>query len=231
MSESEERALRISAEAVACSLAAGSLLLVLLAVVGQYYRWQGVEHYLIGQFDLDAEKNPPAPFAAFLLFLSAVLSALVAHSERRGKWVRHWQLLAIGFLVMSIDEAFSFHEKLIESTRRMLGDDYPLIFHFAWVVPGMALVAALAVAFLGFLRALPASTRRRYVVAALTYLGGAVGMEMIGGRYYALYGSDFPQSLIAIAEEGMEMIGVCIFIHATLRHLADSKRLILLRFA
>jgi len=231
VSESDEGSLRISPESVGGTLAAGALLLVVLAVVGQYYRWQGVEHYLIGQFDLDAEKNPPALYAASLLFLSAVVSALVAHTEKGGEWVWHWQLLTVGFLVMSVDEAFSFHEKLIEPSRNLLGDDYPLVFHFAWVVPALVLVAVLSVVFLSFLRALPRATRRRFVVAALTYLGGAVGMEMIGGRYYALYGSDFPQSLIAIAEEGMEMTGLCIFIYATLRHLAGARTRIVLRFA
>ena len=69
MSESEEGTLRISPETVPWSLAAGTLLLLLLAVVGQYFRWQGVEHYLIGQFDLDVATWSPHSH------ISAALSA------------------------------------------------------------------------------------------------------------------------------------------------------------
>ncbi len=230
MQQSDRQSLEVRPIRVAVVLASISSLLILFAVVGQHFRWQGSEHHLIGVFDLDSEKNPPALFASFLLVAASVSLGLVAASEAGSRWARHWVALALGFLVMAIDEAFSFHEKLIEPVRGWLGDDYPLVFHFAWVVPGLIVVGLVALTFVGFLRALPGRTRTRYLLAAALYLGGAVGMEMVGGRYFALHGSDFTQSMIAITEESLEMFGATYFVHATLMYLAERRNTLRLHF-
>lgn len=226
----QTRRIGLSPAAIGGGLAAVSALFILLAVVGQYLRWQGVEHRFIEMFSVDTEKNPPALFSGLMLLLSAVVLAVVAISESASRWSRHWWILAGGFLVMSLDETFSFHEKLIDPVRDAMGDEYPLVFHFAWVVPALALVVVLGISFAGFLRALPSSTRRLFLTSASLYLGGAIGMEMLGGRYHALHGSDFTQSMIAIAEEALEMFGVCIFLYAALSYFRETGTQVLIEF-
>jgi hypothetical protein len=224
--------IRIRPVAVAAFLTTIAILLIVFAITGQHFRWNhGSDHHLISVFDLDDEKNPPAIFSGFLLFLAAIVVAFNARVESRIRWRRHWWVLAAGFLFMSIDETFVFHEKLGDPVQGLLGDGYPPVFHFAWVIPALVVVSLLAVAFLRFLRALPSGTRNRFLVAATLYLGGAIGMEMVGARYLMLYGSDFPQSLIIILEESLEMFGAIFFIHANLRHLADRNSRVQLRFA
>lgn len=86
----------------------------------------------------------------------------------------------------------------------------------------MAGILILALFFLGFLLRLPSCTRRFFLGAGAIYLGGAIGVEMIGGYYAEVYGFDsLEYQLIAHAEESLEMAGIIVFIYALLRYLAD----------
>lgn len=221
----------IDSGTVARALAAIALLFIVLDVVGQYMRWHhGSTSHLINVFSMDDEKNPPALYASALLFCAALVLAAIARIESGTRSSRYWWILACGFLVMAFDEAFAFHEKLITPVRGMLGADYAPAFHFAWVIPGLVVVAVVAVYFYRFLWGLPAVTRKRFTVAAAMYVGGALGMEMVGSHYFALYGSDMTQSLIAIAEEALELFGVILFISAALQHAAAHRARVQLSF-
>lgn len=47
------------------------------------------------------------------------------------------------------------------------------------------------------------------------YVGGAVGFEMLGGRYASIHGLDnLGYVLLVTAEEGLEMSGVILFIRS-----------------
>lgn len=224
--------LQVRPVAIAGSLAAVATMLIAFSIFGQVMRWNhGSEHHLIGVFDLDSEKNVPTLFSAFLLFAAAVTVAAVAKIESGSRWHRTWWALALGFLLMSFDETFPMHERLIEPVRGMLGADYPPIFHFAWVIPGLVLLAVIAMSLRRFARALPRSTRSLFLLSATLYFGGAIGLEMVGGRYLALHGSDLNQSMIATLEESLEMYGSCLFVYAALRYLADRGAQLRLRFA
>ena len=93
---------------------------------------------------------------------------------------------ALGFVVMAFDEGWSIHETLVNPIRSLLGSSRLGIFYFAWVVPGIAIVLALGLYFLGFLRRLPGLTRRQFILAAALFLGGAIGMELPGEIRYTL---------------------------------------------
>jgi hypothetical protein len=84
--------------------------------------------------------------------------------------------------------------------------------------------------YLKFLLHLPAKTRWRFVVAATLYLGGAIGMELIGGRYADLHGMEnLAYSMTATVEESLEMAGVIVFIYTLLNYIADNYQEIRLR--
>jgi hypothetical protein len=124
---------------------------------------------------------------------------------------------------MAIDEAWSFHEMLVDPVRGLLGHDSLGMFYYAWVIPGMAGVGILALLFLGFLLRLPSSTRWSFLAAGTIYLGGAIGIEMIGGRYGEAYGfENLTAQLMTHLEESMEMAGMIVFIFALLRYLAEQ---------
>ena len=180
---------------------------------------------LLPLFSLDAEKNVPSYFSAFLLLCSAILLAVITVREKRraGTLTLYWAILSLGFLLMAVDEALSFHERLVQPLRDLFGTALPSAFHFAWVIPGIAVVLLLAVFFTRFLMRIPTKTRNTFLLAGALYLGGAIGFEMIGGNYVASYGvRDLPYYLIATIEETLEMAGVIVFIWALLTYIAEE---------
>lgn len=172
---------------------------------------------------LDREQNLPALFSTFLLVSAAALFVFIAMVERASGYrdFRQWQILAVGFVLMALDEYLALHERLIEPVRRLLGGGHMGILYFSWVVPALVLIAALGVYFLPFLRRLPRRTMIALMISAAIYLGGAVGVELFEGWWreghaYRTIGFH----LLVTLEEGMEMAGVITLIHALLRHLA-----------
>lgn len=176
-------------------------------------------------FYVDLENNIPTYFSSIQLLIAAGLLAVIAVIECREKRAsgRHWTVLAVGFLLMSIDEISSIHEKLIRPMRALIGSSHLGIFYHAWVIPAIAGVAGLGLYFRNFLRSLPQSTRNQFLLAGLIYLGGAVGLEMLGGKWREMHGME---NIIYYTEthfeESMEMFGILLFIRAILRHLEGS---------
>jgi hypothetical protein len=174
---------------------------------------------------VDAEQNIPSAFSTFLLLLAALLLAVIAALARKhtSSSASHWTILSAGFVFMAVDEAWELHERLIDPVRKLLGHGNLGIFYYAWTLPGLALVLALAPFFSRFLFHLPAKTRLAFLVAATLYIGGAIGVEAIGGRYHELHGRfNLTYSMIATAEESLEMAGLIIFIWALLVYIADT---------
>lgn len=212
---------------VARLLAGLTILLVGLSLGGQLFRYvTGHDHVfgLLRIFNLDLESNIPALFSVVLLLLASFLLAIIAllEKKRAGTDVLQWALLSAGFGLMAIDESVSIHELFITPVRAWLGGQNLGIFYFAWVLPAIALVLVLGAYFLPFLFRLPAATRYAFVAAAVVYLGGAIGVELIEGQFRERQGNqNLTYNLIVSIEEGLEMTGVILFIYALLSYLAD----------
>lgn len=191
-----------------------------------YPQARGV-HFL----SLDSEQSLPAFFSTLLLFTSALLLILIARLDRDApERASKWRVLAGGFLLMSLDEACSIHERLILPVRHLLGDGELGLFYFAWVIPGSLVVVAVALYFRRFLRTLPARVRRRFLAAGALYVGGAIGIELFGGRHAEMYGmSNSGYVLLVALEEGLEIVGVLVFIRALLMYIADNFECVRLR--
>ena len=174
----------------------------------------------VPRFSLVGEGNVPTWFASTTLLACAALLGVIARVERDASstFVRHWKILALIFLYLAVDEAAELHELLIDPMRALVGAGGLL--HFAWVIPAIALLLVLSVAYLRFLLHLPAGIRRLFVAAGATYVGGAVVSEMIGGAWVESRGFLNPGSaVIWTVEESLEMIGVVLFIYTLLRYL------------
>ena len=83
---------------------------------------------------------------------------------------RYWFALSGTFAILSLDEAASFHETLIEPIRSLLHTGG--VFHFAWVIPGGLFAIGFALLLSEFLRGLPSDTRRNFLVAGAVYVSG-----------------------------------------------------------
>jgi hypothetical protein len=176
---------------------------------------------LIHLFDLDNESTVPSWYSSSALLAAAGLLGLIARVERERAsrdW-RYWTGLAVIFALLSVDEAASIHELAIRPLRLALGVRGVLA--FAWVIPGAALVALVGAIYLGFLFRLPAPTRWRFVLAGGLFVGGALGLEMVGGALYTAYGMGVETALESVVEEALEMAGIVVFIHALLVYLGQ----------
>lgn len=208
------------------------VLLVAISVALQLVRYVGEHDYVYGLlppaeqfFHVDREKNVPTLFSAFLLLSSASLLGLIALLKRQQQDpdLSKWTALTCGFISMAIDEAWSFHEMLVEPVRGLLGHDDLGILYAAWVLPAMAAVLILALLFLRFLLRLPSFTRWSFLGAGAIYLGGVIGVEMIGARYAESHDvENLTYQLFTHLEESMEMAGIIVFIYALLRYLAEQ---------
>jgi len=208
---------------------------VLASSVGQFSRFvlgHGDVKGLVHLFNLDAEENIPTYFQVLLLLFAALLLAVIG-ALNRAQRIPHaskWAVLSFGFLFMAYDEAFQVHETLGPPLRKMLGSNLG-VFHHAWIIPYIALVVLIGSYFLRFLLHLPGTVRLRFLIAATAYLGGAVGMEMIGGRYAEVHGEEnWIYSVFSTIEESLEMAGLITFIWALLKYCADNYKEVRLRF-
>lgn len=177
--------------------------------------------------DVDRERNIPAFFSMLNLVLAASLLGVITFiKQMQGAAYRgYWATLAIGFLYMAFDEIAEIHEKIIEPMRVVLGGDNLGAFYFAWVVPGIVLVMVLAVVFLRFWWNLPARTRLQFLVAGALFLSGAIGVELLNGKYAEIYGKADPwYKMLSTVEEVLEMVGVIAFVKALIDYLATEYR-------
>jgi hypothetical protein len=134
-------------------------------------------------------------------------------------------VLGIIFLFLAVDETISVHERLIVPIRTAL--DTSGVLYFAWVIPYGIALAIFLIPTIKNLFTLPKRIRLMFVAAGTIYISGAIGMELIGGRHYELYGpKNHLYFLITSIEEILEMSGIVIFIHALLTYIkSDMKNL------
>jgi len=210
------------------------LILTILSLLGQYSRFSLGHGRLFGfvpEFWLDGENNIPTYFSALMLLSSSLLLGLIARFVRATKagFYGHWVGLSLIFCYLSIDEFASLHESLIEPLRALLGTGG--LFYFAWTLPALGLLAGFALAYARFFWHLPSAWKGPFATAGLVYVGGALGMEMIGGRYReGLSEQTFPYALITTVEEVLEMVGIALFICVLLAYLQERVSRVSLGF-
>jgi len=189
------------------------------AVVFQYvWPWERARHY-IAFFGVSGEGKLPTFYSGVALLVAAVLLGLnAAHARTRGGLRCHWAALGAIFALMAMDEMVAIHELSSKVLRTFFDITGGPLYH-AWVIPAMAFLAFMAVAYYRFLAALPARSRILFVTAGLIYVGGALGMEMAGAAYAAAHGQDLAYGVLATIEEVMEMSGIVVFIYGLMDHL------------
>lgn len=218
--------LRVRPAFVAKAMLGAVLTLVVLGSISRYVQTvlpadaYGGLREICFRFDLDRENTVPAWYSSIGLFACGSLLGLIASftHQRGGRYVGHWGLLAVTFLYISLDESASLHEILIQPMRRIL--DTGGLLYFAWVIPAAAIVCVYGLLFVKFLLYLPRRTGRLFLLAGLTYVGGAMGVELIGGALAEADGLLSLRYTIAMTiEETMEMLGVVLFLYALLDYL------------
>jgi hypothetical protein len=134
-------------------------------------------------------------------------------------------MLACIFLMLSLDEAVSLHEYLIEPLRHKFQLSGYL--RFPWVILGGLFVLVFAFSYLKFFLALPKNMKVLFFTSGFIYVLGVIGFEMIGGSLYVAF-DDFsenslPYMVVMTIEETLEMCGVVFFIFTLLHYLKAYK--------
>ena len=168
----------------------------------------------ISLFDLDRESNIPTWYASAQLAGAAVLLFFIARAKRisHDLWARHWFGLGSIFLLLSIEEIARIHERMGDAISRVHKFDGFLTHSWVLIVPVILLV--LYFLFWRFFRALPIRYKILFLISAILFVGGAVGMEMVAANIKGLHGSrdQLNYLLTSIVEEASELFGIALFI-------------------
>lgn len=174
-----------------------------------YYNHQIAEtEWLIHQlFDLDEENNLPTWFSSFLLANNALVLYLIGRSVS-GKYKNYWLGLAIGFLVLSIDETAGLHES------------FHTAIDFNWAIAGGALIFFIALIYMPFLLSLDCRLALWFVLSGAIFVSGAIGVELLAAD---MDEDAMPYGFATALEEGMEMLGALLFLWVNLGEMRASK--------
>lgn len=175
---------------------------------------------LVPLLSLSYEHNLPTWYAVILHAACAWLLVMQGLSVRGGARAVAparaagpvpWLVLGGLFAFISMDELIQIHEAASDWF------DTGGVLYFGWIIPAGALVAALGLCYLPFLRALPDRTRRRFIVAGVTFVSGALLIELPLGYWTERAGSDnLVYAGIDWLEETLELVGVTMFLLALL---------------
>jgi len=220
----ERRAsISLSLNATAWALVVTTLLVIVLGIFREWFVAQyGVETIFqdMRHIGLDREMCLGAWYSALLLVAAAGLLFVISRlaKELGHGDIIYWTVLAITFVGLSLDEETSVHELALEPIRNALHASGP--FYFAWVIPALVMVPLFGLAYLGFLKRLPKPYGLWFFISGAIYVGGALGMEMVGGMAYLTYGGHSLAYVTSfIIEESMEMIGATSFVIALMSYL------------
>lgn len=176
-------------------------------------------------FDLGVDSSIPTWYASFSLLCCSILCALIAVKTNRDqeKFFWHWTVLSLVFCLMSIDEVARIHETL----GGWVGDRLPTtkqgVFYYSWVIFAIPLVAVFLLSYVKFTMQLPRRAKQLFILALLTYIGGGLGVEMLGANYHSSNDiGSLTYSLLVLAEEFLEMLGAFLFICAFTAYIRQS---------
>jgi hypothetical protein len=217
---------------IAAILASVAAILFLLSLIAPFLRHVLGHEHLYGivprterLFDLDREANVPTWFSSGILLIAAGLLAAIGSGERavRPAYTRHWLVLAAIFLLLSLDEAASFHEQFSSIFRKYVTTGGVLTYE--WVIPASVFVLVVGVSYLRFLFSLPVATRNLIAAAGALYVLGALGMEMVEG-YFVSASAAYPTSGLRVVlthtQEVLEMYGIVLFVYALLDYVEKN---------
>lgn len=198
------------------------LSLNILGLISKFYFGHDQVYGLISLFNFDTEKNVPTFYSSVAILCSSAVLFFIAFSHKKnGLRYLGWMGLAVIFLFLSIDEITSLHERLAQPVRSLL--DTSGLLYFAWVIPYGLAVVVFVMVYSRFLFKLPRNIMILFILSGGIFISGAIGIELFGGRYNELYGSEnIIYSLIYTLEEFLEMLGIALFIYALLTYIESE---------
>ncbi len=172
---------------------------------------------LVAYFNFDSEMNPSTLFSTCLFLInSALFQVVYAVQCKDSNPQRIWIFLSCLFCFLALDEFSSLHERLIFPVQNALNTSGYL--YFAWVIPYGIATFALAIFFVPVFNQLNRRNKIGFSLSAITYISGAIGFEMIGGKYLETISQttkkiDLTYDLITTMEESLEIVGLILLVY------------------
>lgn len=195
------------------------LIMIHSIILGIYYYIDDPDKFdFVQMFDLDMEANIPTLFSSLLFTAASFLFFLNGKREYAKR--KYWWGLSIIFLFLSFDESANIHENIGDLTEKFV--DASGFLYYPWVLSYILFVLILGVAYFRFFWRMEHKIFWRFVLAAVIFLSGAVGFELLGAQEASLYSTDTPlYSLLYTIEESLEMFGL-IYLISLLLTLLDQ---------
>ena len=179
------------------------------------YNYFGIENpVILKRFNLDVERSIPSLYTLVLWLLCIALLSFISYYKKKDQEPYiYWLGMVVLFIYLSVDEFISIHETLSPYINHMLNASG--FFFYTWVVLYFIFLVILGLVYLRFMISLPAKTRNLFIFALMLFVSGAIGVEMVEGRYVEMYGrTPFFYLFLITLEEILEMAGLVVFIYA-----------------
>lgn len=206
------------------SLVAFILIMIHIVILCIYYYIGDPDTFdFVRMFDLDMERNVPTLFSSALLLIAGFLFYLLSKSPKEvtNGSRKYWLGLSLVFTFLAFDESAKIHEQLGDLTENFV--DASGYLHYPWVISYGILVLVLAAFYLRFFLKMERKVFWSFMGAAVIYLGGAIGFELLGANESSQHGTETVlYSVLYTIEESLEMYGVIFLIYILLGLLADK---------
>lgn len=158
-------------------------------------------------FNFGLEANLPTFISSFFLLGAGILILVIAVHEHRHhtSFWRHWLILGLALVLMSIEMAI-IHEGVIGTAINRFSGPGEGLWFYNWYKFYIPVVLVFGLAYVRFLFHLPKKTAILFVLAGSLYLASAIGMEMV--ESYLSYAQLPGRTLSVLIEESGEMISI-----------------------
>lgn len=198
------------------------LILLSLNIIGIIFEYASdTDHtkFFFRVTNFDSETSIATFYSSLILLFSSFLLFIIYVQKRRlGNKAISWLLLSLIFLFLSVDESVSIHERFISFYRNKF--NLSGFLYFSWVIPYGILAILLFFYFIPFLINLEKRTTMLFVLSGFVFVSGAIGMELLGGKYFETNGKVWQYTIFYTIEESLEILGISIFIYSLLRYIS-----------
>lgn len=173
-------------------------------------------------FDLNYETSIGTWFSVSLLLLIGAASFVAWAAEAPGRRRIAWLSIAIGALLLSLDDKISIHERLPE----FFGIAHQSLATHEWLLPGAIIGGVAAVILIWLASSLQPAPRRGLLLGLVFFALGAVVIEGVSG--YIIRTAPQTDALhravptFVLVEEMLECLGAIIALVAVVSHLERS---------
>lgn len=230
--QAQERTLTLQPRWALYILGGTEIILLVLSLIGQYLRLfpnsysihsavqENLIHDFVAEFDVNSEANITTYYSVSMAIVASLLLFVIAYLKNRARdgFRFHWAALACWLLYISMDDASVIHEKISKYLKgwTVMGG----WFEYKWVIAGLAVLVILAVLFFRFWLHLDNKFKALFLISAAMFFGGAVGTEIIGGRWAYSFGSkNFTYVIINTLEQGLQYGGLMMLIYSLLLYI------------